>query len=235
MRPAIVLGALLAFRLLADAQADEAPPEESATVRLSLGGVEWAIPKTNLGEDIPWVLRLVPGLRDGSNQVRVTFASLALRKHLPGLGNGGSYGGVPTAFRSKDEVARALTGERQQAEDIWAGRGRFEGGAIEAVESLGLVRVYDRFAQNRTMWQLVARPPDRNKPPPNDLSDFWLGSCLVLGPSGNKVSSCLTRFYVDEASLDLHIPEADLRWHKEINAIVSESVRSWRRQGREVF
>ena len=228
MRFGISVAALLCLPSIGTALADAALSQDRPAVRLTLGGVEWAIPRDNLNENIPWYIRAIPGLRDDSNQVMVTFPVASWKLLLPGLLESESYDGVLTALTSNDEVARAIGFERSRAQEIWQGEGIFHGALVEPVERLGLVRVYDRyFAQSREMWQLVESTPQHDAATPAELSTYRVGSCMRMGPSSNRVSSCLTRFYVDQAYVDLYIPEADLRWRRQIGDFVAERIRSW--------
>jgi hypothetical protein len=204
-------------------------PRDATTVRLTLGGIEWTIPRANLGEDIPWYIRAVPGLRHDNNQVMVTFPAETLKQALPVLSGSKNYDGILTVLASREDVARSLSFERKRSEEIWRGEGIFSGAVVEPVAELGLVRVYDRyFSKSREMWQLVESAPQHQAAPPNELSTYRVGACMLMGPSSNRIASCLTRFYVDLAYVDLYISEPDLRWHRSIGAFVAERIRSWR-------
>lgn len=106
-------------------------------------------------------------------------------------------------------------------------RDRFYGGTYEEIDGTDLSRVYDRYSNSRSTWEVVTRRPVDTENPPVNPGDFWVASCRASGPSGSA-RICLSAVGIDDANVTFYLPEVDLQWIGQISDYIAGQVRSWR-------
>ena len=207
----------------------------SDVVQIKLRKHTFLIPKhiaMERGRVIPdWLVNL-GGLDDGSSTTLFRFDDEEIKANVPSYQVAGDN-------QFKDDIEGliiALTPEEigrykdpdtyAQLGDLWRGSGSYKNRKVESAEMPGWYKVY-REVEYPNSWMLVNQFPDPKKPVPDQVSDFWVASCLMLGPEDKRSGSCRTYELIGDIVVEFSVSDYNLPVLDNIRNFVRGQVLEW--------
>lgn len=179
-----------------------------------------------------WLLNM-SGLDDGSNTTLFLFDDHEVKANVPSYQTASDnqfkddVEGLIIALTSQ-EVSNYKNPETYaQLGDLWRGTGSYKNRRIEPAEMPGWYKVY-RTVEYPNSWMLVTQFPDSKKPIPSQVSDFWIASCLMLGPKGKRNGSCRTYELIDDIVIEFSVSDYNLPILDEVRQFLRSKVLEWK-------
>lgn len=181
-----------------------------------------------------WLIHM-SGLDDDSNTTLFRFDDQEIKANVTGYI-------VASDNQFKDDVEGliiALTPQElidyknpkmyAQLADLWLGTGSYKDRKVEAAEMPGWYRVY-RVVEYPNSWMLVNQFPDPKKPVPDQVSDFWMASCLMLGPGDKRSGSCRTYELIDDIAVEFSVSDYNLPILDKVRGFLRGQVLEWKQE-----
>lgn len=111
--------------------------------------------------------------------------------------------------------------------DLWRGTGSYKNRKIEAADVLGWYKIY-RTEEYPNSWTLVSQFPDPEKPVPEQVSDFWIANCLMLGPEEKRSGSCRTHELMGDIVVEFTVSEYNLPVLDKVKSFITKQVLEWK-------
>lgn len=208
----------------------------SDAVQIKLWQHTFLIPKSiamdRAGVMPDWLINM-SALDDGSSATLFRFDDQLIKANVEGYK-------VDSDNQFKDDIEGliiALTSQElsnyknpqtyAQLANLWLGTGSYRDRKVEAAEISGWYKVY-RAVEYPNSWMLLNQFPDSEKPVPNLVTDFWISSCLMLGPQGKRNGSCRTYELIDDIVVEFSISDYNLHLLDEIRAFIKSQVQEWK-------
>lgn len=136
-------------------------------------------------------------------------------------------GGVIIALTAQ-ELSDYKNPERYaQLADLWRGTGSYKNRKVEAADIPGWYKVY-RAVEYPNSWVLVNQFPDPEKAVPEQVSDFWVASCLMLGPEGKRNGSCRTYELIGDVVVEFSVSDYNLPVLYKVRSFITGQVLEWK-------
>lgn len=213
----LCMSALFAF------QFGYAGMSEADTIKIRLGPYSLGIPEANsLEGKAPFWIAMIPGLDSGAKSTNIIFPSHEVAVSIPGLDPETELLGT---LHSVSEEEYNAYRHHSFGVDLWFGRGAHKHKTFEPWEGTGLYRAFYAQHHKKVFWEVVRMLPDPDRPPPDDIQDFFVANCSGDFDAGK--SSCSTFVLFDRLLVEFDVQESHLLRIEEIRQFIQEKVSSW--------
>jgi len=206
--------------------------EHEAVEKLKLGHYTFHIPEKNaMTKAVPFWLRWLPGLDEGSSSALILFKDQEVKESIPTykFTDKNKYRDdieVLLMVLTPEEVQRYHNPQYGQLEDLWYSKGSYKKRRVELDEKYGWFKVY-REIEYPYSWAYLSQTPDENKTVPNEPLDFWISHCLLSGPKDDQTASCNSYVLVDDIVMEFSVSDYNLLALEEIKQFLKTKLRSW--------
>jgi len=193
------------------------------TVKIRLGPYTLHIPETHsLQGKAPFWIEMIPGLDSGAKSTNIIFPSEEVAAAIPGLDPKIDLLGT-LSYVTEEEYN--TTRHHPFGVDLWYGRGAHKHKAFEPWEGTGLYRAFYAKHHKKVFWEVVRMLPDPDRPPPEDIQEFFVANCSGDFDAGK--SSCRTFVLFDRLLVEFSVKEPHLLRIEEIRNFIKGKVTSW--------
>ena len=215
--------AALCVLMLVAFQFGYAGTSDVSTIKINLGPYKLEIPEANsLEGNAPFWVEWIPGLDSEVSSTNIMFAPDEVAALIPGLVLEQELFGT-LHYVTQEEYNR--TRQHPFGVDLWYGRGAHQYKIFEPWEGTDLYRSFYARHDKKVFWEVTRGVPDPDRPPPDDIQEFFVANCSGDFDAGK--SSCSTSVMFDRLLVEFSIEEPHLLRLEGIRQFIQVKVSSW--------
>jgi len=193
------------------------------TIKTRLGPYALNIPEVNsLEGKAPFWIEMIPGMDSGAKSTNIIFSLEEVAAEIPRLDPETELLGTLHYVTEQEYNAYR---HHSFGVDLWYGRGAHKHKTFEPWEGTGLYRAFYARHHKKVFWEVARMLPNPDRPPPDDIQDFFVANCSGDFDAGK--SSCSTFVLFDRLLVEFDVQEPHLLRIKEIRKFIQEKVTSW--------